>query len=215
VIIDTAIRILDEDGLEGVSMRRVAEELGTGAASLYAHVANKDELLDLVHDRVMGEVRIPTLDPARWQEQLREVAMESFRVYTSHQDIARVSLANVPTGPNALRISEGMLGIMLAGGVPPQVAAYALDRLALYIAADAYEGTLYRKLWLDSGLSREDFMESYFGKIREFFQNLPADRFPLLTTHVDELMSGDSDQRFEFGLDMLIRSLDTYTPDLG
>jgi hypothetical protein len=186
--------------------------LGTGAASLYAHVANKDELLELVHDRIMSEIEVPTPDPAHWQDQLREIAMQSFRVYTAHRDIARVSLASVPTGPNALRIAEGWLAIMLAGGVPPKVAAFAVDRFALYIAADAFEGTLYDKLYQESGQSREEFMESYFGSVRDFFQNLPADRFPLLTRHVNELMEGTSEERFEFGLDMLIRSLGTYVP---
>ena len=204
-------------------MRRVAEELGTGAASLYAHVANKDELLELVHDRIMGEIEVPAPDPAHWQDQLREIAMQSFRVYTSHRDIARVSLANVPTGPNALRIAEGMArhhagrGRAATGRGVRAGPARALHRRR------RLRGHALSQALAESGLSREDFMESYFGSVREFFQNLPADRFPLLTTHVDELMDGDSEQRFEFGLDMLIRSLGTYAandlgardPDLG
>jgi AcrR family transcriptional regulator len=210
VIVDTAVRLLDADGLDGVSMRRVAEVLGTGPASLYAHVANKDELLELLHDRVIGEIEVPAPDPERWQQQLREVAMSAFRVYSEHNDIARVSLANVPTSPNALRMAEGMMAIMLAGRVPAQVAAYAIDRLALYIAADAYEGTLFSKRRSLAGQSQEEFTQDYFANIREFFSSLPADRFPLLTAHVDALMSGDSNARFEFGLDMLIRSLATY-----
>jgi AcrR family transcriptional regulator len=210
VIVDTAIRLLDRDGLDGVSMRRVAEELGTGPASLYAHVANKDELLDLVHDRVMGDLDVPVADPDHWQEQLRTVAMDSFKLYEKHRDLARVSLANVPTGPNALRIAEGMMAIMLAGRVPPKVAAFTVDRLALYIAADSFEGTLYTKMWLESGLSKEEFMENHFGRVRSFFMSLPPDRFPLITKHVDDLMAGTSEERFEFGLDMFIRSLQTY-----
>ncbi|WP_203920075.1 TetR/AcrR family transcriptional regulator [Rugosimonospora africana] len=210
LIVETALRLVDADGLDGVSMRRVAEELGTGPASLYAHVANKEELLDLVHDRVMGEVPVPPPDPERWQEQLREVALRAFQVYASHRDISRVSLANVPTGPNALRLAEGMMALMLAGRVPPLVAAYAIDRLALYIAADAYEGTLFYKRRVEAGQSHEEFTEAYFDSVRSFFTSLPPDRFPLLSKHVDALMSGDSAQRFEFGLDMLIRSLATY-----
>jgi AcrR family transcriptional regulator len=210
VIVDAALRLLDADGLDGVSMRRVAEELGTGPASLYAHVANKDELLELVHDRVLGEIEVPTPDPRRWQEQLREMAMGAFRVYAAHHDIARVSLANVPTTPNALRMAEGMMAIMMAGGVPPQQAAYAIDRLALYIAADAYEGTLYYQRRTARGQSHEEFQGDYFDKIRSFFRSLPRDRFPLLASHADTLTAGDSEKRFEFGLDMLIRSLATY-----
>src|SRR5689334_23235283 len=101
VILETALRLLDADGLEGVSMRRVADELGTGPASLYAHVANKEELLELLHDRVLAEVELPEPDPEHWQDQLREVGRRLYEVYGRHREIASVSLANVPTGPNA------------------------------------------------------------------------------------------------------------------
>ena len=82
----------------------------------------------------------------------------------AHRDIARVSLAIVPTGPNALRIAEGMLAIMLAGGVPPKVAAFAAGPARALHRADAFEGTLYDKLYQESGQTREEFMESYFGE---------------------------------------------------
>ncbi|WP_345631528.1 TetR/AcrR family transcriptional regulator C-terminal domain-containing protein [Rugosimonospora acidiphila] len=209
-IVDVALRLVDADGLEGVSMRRVAEELGTGPASLYAHVANKEELLELVHDRVLGEVELPEPDPEHWREQLRAVAMSAFRVYVAHRDISRVSLANIPTGLNGLRMGEGLMAIMLAGGVPPQVAAYAIDRLALYIAADAYEGAIFSKRRTATGQSHEEYAQAYYDGVRSFFTSLPPERFPLLSKHVDLLMSGDSGQRFEFGLDMFIRSLATY-----
>jgi AcrR family transcriptional regulator len=210
MIVDTAIRLLDQDGLDGVSMRRVAEQLGTGPASLYAHVANKEELLDLMHDRVMSEIEVPQPDPARWQEQLRDVLLHSSEVLEKHRDVARLSLANVPTGQNALRISEGIMAIMLAGGVPPQVAAFAVDRLALYIAADAYEGSLFVRQWADSGVDQNKFVTDHRESVRSFFRALPADRFPLLNSHADVLTGGTREVRREFGLDMLIRSLATY-----
>jgi AcrR family transcriptional regulator len=213
VIVDTAIRLLDADGLDGVSMRRVAEELGTGAASLYAHVANKEELLDLVFDKISGGVEVPAPDPARWQEQIRELATTMHRTFVAHRDIAAVSLANIPTGPHALRVADGMLAILLAGGVPPRVAGWFLDRVALYIAADAYEGSLYEKRQKASGLPPEEFMTEYVGGIRSFYENLPPDRFPALSANVDALMGGDGDERFGFGLDMMIRSLATYAPE--
>src|SRR5579862_1206401 len=74
VIVETALGILDSDGLEALSMRRIAEELDTGAASLYWHVGSKDGLLDLLFDHVIGEQQIPDPDPAHWQEQLKHVA---------------------------------------------------------------------------------------------------------------------------------------------
>ena len=68
-----ALAIVDAEGLDAMTMRRVAQELGTGAASLYAHVAGKEELLELVVERVIGEVEIPDEpDPEHWQEQLKD-----------------------------------------------------------------------------------------------------------------------------------------------
>ncbi len=210
-IVDAALAVLDAEGLDAVSMRRVAEELGTGAASLYAHVANKEELLDLIRERVLSEVRLPEADPARWQEQIRELAFEIQRAHAKHQDIARLSLGNIPVGYHALRVGECMLSIMLAGGVPPSVAALATDRLSLYIAADSYEGALIVSRYkLDSPESNERFY-AHLSEIHEYYKTLPQEQFPSLRQHVDELMQADSDERFAFGLDMLIRSLETYT----
>jgi AcrR family transcriptional regulator len=210
VIVDTALRLLDRDGLDGVSMRRVAEELGTGAASLYAHVANKEELLDLLLDRVVGGVDVPDPDPERWQEQIRDVGIQMYRIYKAHRDIALVNLGSIPTSENGLRIADRMMAIMLAGGVPPRVAGWALDRLALYISADAFEGSILYKRQQESGLPFEEYATQYYDRVKDFYSSLPPDRFPTLSKHLGDLMGGDGDERFAFGLDMIIRSLSTY-----
>ncbi|MDI1459741.1 TetR/AcrR family transcriptional regulator [Catellatospora sp. KI3] len=215
-IVEAALAVLDREGLEAVSMRRVAEELGTGAASLYAHVANKDELLELAYDRIIGGIRLPEApDPDRWQEQLREIARESYRVVGAHGDIAQVALANVPTGPNALRIADAMLGILITAGLPPQQAAWAVDRIAMYLSADAYEGALYRARQRAMGATEEEFIQQYFGQLGDYFRTLPAARLPFFAAHVDEMLSGDGDQRFEFGLELLIGGLARLIPARG
>ncbi|WP_344859173.1 TetR/AcrR family transcriptional regulator C-terminal domain-containing protein [Planomonospora alba] len=207
LIVSTGLRIVDAEGLEALSMRRVAQELGTGPASLYAHVANKEELLDLIYDQVMAEIHVPEPDPGRWLEQLRETLMEAFRVFASHADVARVGLANIPTTPNALRIAEGQLAIMLAGGVPPRVAALMLDRFGLYICAGAYENAIYLHRQRGSDKDLDAFMAETFGQIPAFYRSLPADRFPRIVAHVDELTDADDRERFEFGLDLMLRGL--------
>src|SRR2546429_8153285 len=73
-IVKAAIDLLDREGLPALSMRRLGDELGAGAASLYWHVGSKDGLLDLVLDEIIGEQQVPDPDPARWQEQLKDAA---------------------------------------------------------------------------------------------------------------------------------------------
>jgi AcrR family transcriptional regulator len=211
LIVATALRILDAEGLEAVSMRRVAQELETGPASLYAHVSNKEELLDLMFEEVAGEITLPgEPDPERWQEQLKELCRDVWRVLLRHRDITRVSLANIPTGPNALAVSERMLAIMRAGGVSRQAAGWAIDRIFLYVNADAYELSLqFSKT--PPGVEPEKHMAQFFGQIRSFFESLPPDRFPYTVDMVPELMNGDGERRFEFGLELLIAGLSAFT----
>src|SRR3954468_23240438 len=123
-IVETAIKVLDEVGLAGFSMRRVADALNTGAASLYWHVGSKDGLFDLIFEEIIGEQvgEIPDPDPEHWQEQLKEVARTMRRAILRHRDIVQLSIGRIPMGPNALRMSERVLAIMRAGGVPDELA---------------------------------------------------------------------------------------------
>jgi AcrR family transcriptional regulator len=200
-IVAAAIAILDRDGLDAVSTRRVAEDLGTGSASLYAHVASRDELLELMVDRIAGEIEVPEPDAAHWQDQLRSYARHAEGVWARHADITRASLASIPTGPNQLRVTEGLLAILRAVGFSDRIAAWAVDRLQLYIDADAYEGSLHAAR-IKQGLD----VESYLSSIRDYYQRLPADRFPVLTSMGDAVVA-DPQARFEFGLDLLIDGL--------
>jgi AcrR family transcriptional regulator len=202
-IVEAALRVLDREGLEGVSMRRVAEELGTGAGSLYWHVGNKDELLGLVFERVAGEVELPPPDPARWQEQYKDVARNARRVLRSHRDIARWSLGRIPIGPNTLRVNEWQLSLLRAAGIPDRVAALAGDLFGLYVGAHAFEETL----GLSSPTGEELPAEEVIAMLRGYLASLPPTRFPNIVELVDELMAGGPDDRFEFGLDLFVRGL--------
>src|SRR5438874_171511 len=139
VIVEAALRVVDREGIDGATMRRVADELNTGAASLYWHVRNREELLHLMLDTVAGEIRLPKPDPKNWQAQVKQLGREMRRALLRHKDIAKATMGRIPLGPNALRVSEWTLGLLRAAGIPDRTAALVIDLFALYVGAHATE----------------------------------------------------------------------------
>ena len=194
-----ALRIVDAEGLDALSMRRLAQELGVQASGLYTYVSGKSELLQLMLERVSAEVEIPDPDPERWQEQVKDVLRDLYRVLSAHRDLAGAALANIPLSASALTFADRAIALLLAGGLPPKVAAFAADLLPQYVTVSAYEGSLFAQR-----LEREP---GYFEEVSAYFAALPPERFPTLTLLRDELMSNEGDERFEFGLDVLVRGI--------
>jgi AcrR family transcriptional regulator len=207
-VVDAALRVLAREGTEGLSMRRVAEELGTGPASLYWHVAGKDELINLLVDRVAGEIEMPPPDPARWQEQLKEWMLQARRVFQRYPGVAGLTLGRVPVGPNLVRWNEWILALLRGAGVPDKIAAYAGDIGGLYLGATSYEEGLPPP----SPTGQELPPDQLVAMFRDYFASLPADQFPNIHATLDELFSGGPDERFELGLDVIIRGLASYIP---
>ena len=206
-IVQTALRLVAAEGLEAVSMRRLAAEFATGPSSLYAHVANKDELYELMFDEICREITIPEPDPARWREQIKELARSGYEAMVRHGDIAKAALARIPTGPNAMRVSDAMLGTLLGAGMEPTTAGWALDRIFLYIVADAYENSIYLHRFDDSPEKMHEYFVEMTGRLQAYYASLPTSEYPHLQAHAEAMTSGDGRQRIEFGLDMLIDGL--------
>jgi TetR/AcrR family tetracycline transcriptional repressor len=206
-IVDAALRVVEREGANGLSMRRVAEELGTGPASLYWHIASKDELINLMVDRVVSEIQVPPPDPARWQEQVKEWMLQARRVLQRYPGVAGLTLGRIPTGPNLVRLTEWLLALLRGAGVPDRIAAYAGDLGGLYLGATAYEETLAP---LQSPTGEDLPPEEIIKMFRGYFESLPADQFPNIHATLDELFSGGPDERFELGLDVIIRGLASY-----
>ena len=199
LILDTAMRILREEGLDAVTMRRLATELDTGPASLYVYIRNREELLNAMLDRVGTMVPLEEPDPSRWREQIHRMVDGVLRVMEEHRGIARVAVANVPTGENSLRFADNLLGVLLAGGVAPRDAAWACDILPLITVASAIETATYQE--------RGDEQEAVAGEIAAVFTTLPAERYPNLVRLGDELVSGNGDERFHFAIDTFLDGL--------
>ena len=201
-IVAASLGILRAEGVDALSMRRVATELGTGAASLYAHVAHKEELLDLLLDEVLGQIDLPVPDAARWREQVTALWTASHAALARNGDIARVLLGRVPMGPNSLRVAEATMAILRGGGVPDQAVAWAVDVVGSFVAATAIETAEHVNLQRDGGDPAE-----YYDRVFRYFAQLPADRFPVTAALVPVLTKGDGDDRFAFGLDLIVRGL--------
>ncbi len=209
-IVAAAIGLLDREGLAALSMRRLAEELGTGAASLYWHVGSKDGLLDLVLDQLIGEVKIPGPDPPHWQEQLKEVAREQRRISLRHPYIVRISIGRIPMGPNALLFSERVLAILRAGGLPPRLAVQGYLLLIATINGFTIDETGVGDDGPDPGgilASNAGDLQQVADMARDYIASLPAALFPNMTTLADEFALSDPDERFELLLDIFVDGL--------
>ena len=202
-IVDAAIAITRTEGLDAVTMRRVAAELDTGAASLYVYVRNRDELLRAMMDRVAGIVPLVAPEPERWREQVHDL-MRGFRdALEAHPGLASVLTGDVPTTENVLAGAENLLGILLAGGIASQDAAWAVDILMLIMTATATEADLRRAAGRTTEADRDDAI----AQIRDIFAGLPATRFPLLIAHASELVAGAGEERFRFAIDTFLDGL--------
>lgn len=108
-IAEAAVDVADAEGLERLSMRKVAARLGMGAMSLYRYVASKEELIDLMVDRVRGESMPPDEPAGGWREELRASAWRSRSLYLRHPWIAGISMGRSVPGPNALAALERLM----------------------------------------------------------------------------------------------------------
>jgi AcrR family transcriptional regulator len=205
-IVEAALRVLDREGVDGLSMHKVARELGTGAASLYWHVRNKGELLQLLSERLAAEMELPDPDPSRWQEQLKDVARQQRAAAHRHRDGARITLGRVPSGPTIARINEWLFELLSPAGIPDRVIAYLGDMAALYVGAYAFE----ESLGLASPTGEDLPPEQIVAMFRDYLLSLPADQFPHIHRAIDDIFGGDSDDRFEFGIDVILRGIGTF-----
>ena len=202
-IVEAALGILRTEGLEAVTMRRVAAELDTGPASLYVYVRNRDELVAAMLDRVSETVELESPDPRRWRAQLHTLLTRMLKALEAHPGIAAVTVASPPTSVATLRFAENMLGILLAGGVSRQDAAWACDILPLLTTASAVESDTRR----DRGLTTEADRQRAVGHMRDAFTTLPPEQFPLINSTLDEMVTGDTDDRFAFAIDVFVDGL--------
>jgi AcrR family transcriptional regulator len=202
-VVDTALDVIATEGYEALTMRRLAGALDTGPASLYAHVVNKADLDELLIGRLCAQLSLPEPDPATWRDQIRFVCVQVRDVYLRYPGISRAALALAPTDLEIVRVSEGMLAILLAGGVAPQAAAWSIDALLLYVAAYCLELSVLTQRKVHN---EADWVVDT-DELRRRLTALPVETFPQTTRHAAELTAGEGHDRFDFTVALMIDGL--------
>jgi len=199
-VVDAALAILQSEGLEAVTMRRVAQALDTGAASLYVYVPNREGLLQAMLNRVTATIKLEPPNPSRWRPQLHSLLRRIHEALVAHPGLAALTLADPPTTEAVLLVTENLLGILRAGGIEPQDAAWACDIFVLLVTGVASEDDVRRARGRDTA----DDLRGQVDDLYKIFTGLPPDRFPLLAAHAAEMVAGDGDERFRFAIDVVV-----------
>lgn len=192
----TAVELVRAEGLARVTMRRLAQELDTGAASLYVYVRNTAELHAAVLDELLGSVELESAGD--WQQRLEHVLRSYTQVLFEYPGLAQSALVARPSGANYLRLIETLLALLAEGGVPKAQAAWGIDLLLQVMTASAAEHA-------DGGATGD--WEATASAVR----NVSADTHPQLAEYGDALFAGPGEARLEWGIRVLINGI-TSTP---
>jgi AcrR family transcriptional regulator len=204
VITAAALDLVRRESLDAVTLRKVADRLDTGPASLYVYVENREELLERMLDQVLSEVPSVRVEARRWQARLVELFNGMLAALDRYPGIAQVGLGSLSNSPAGLSITENALALMRAGTVPDQAAAWACDALLLYTFAHSVEHAIERRRVPTTPQHKSADID-FIAEFRVLLASLPEEEFPNLKSMAVTMTSGDDAQRFEFGLKALIR----------
>ncbi|MER6916542.1 TetR/AcrR family transcriptional regulator C-terminal domain-containing protein [Streptomyces sp. NPDC000594] len=160
-IVAEAIALLDSEGLDALSMRRLGTRLNAGATSMYSHVTNKDELIELVVDEVYREIEIPVVDgPEGWRAAARTSAHSLRAAILRHPWIAAVlgEVSGASLGPNMMQMSERILALFEDGGFHPDDASTAMSTLFAYVFGTTTSEAAWLTKLARSGQSEEEWL---------------------------------------------------------
>jgi AcrR family transcriptional regulator len=199
-IVAAALAVMRAEGLDRVTMRRLAAELDTGAASLYVYVRNTAELHAAMLEELLRQIDLsPVTASGDWQDRLIEVLTSYTAILIEHLGLAQSALVTRPSGPTYFGLVEAILALLDAGGVSPDRASWAMDLLLHVATATAVEhGIRVRAI---DALEEEDALAAAL-------RDVPADQFPhIAAIGAAELMSGPG--RLDWGFRVLINGVVT------
>ena len=192
-IVATALKIVDEEGAEALSLRVLAQRLDSSTATLYRHFANRAELINHVIDLTVGSVPVQAdeLRSLGWEDACRGIATSVFENLRRHPNVAPLLLSQAPTGPNAMALREIALQVLLDAGFSPHVAIRCYATLARFVLGFAIQ------------LNGQDVADA---ALAEAYGHTSQDAFPA-TTAVAPFVPVPLHDEFSFGLDLLITGL--------
>ena len=199
-VLRAAVVLADSGGLEALTMRRLGEELGVEAMSLYKHVANKEDLLDGMVDLVFGEIDLPTGE-AGWRPAMRERAVSARSALTRHPWATALMQSRTSPGAATLRHHDTVIGTLRRAGFSVVLTAHAFSAIDAYVYGFALQE---RSLPFETVEQAEEVG-------RQMFARMPAGEFPHLTEFTVEhvLQPGyDYGAEFEYGLDLVLDGLE-------
>jgi AcrR family transcriptional regulator len=198
-VMAAAIELADRDGIESISMRKLAHELGVEAMSLYTHVRNKNDLLDGMADAVISQIPMSADGAAGWKASLRQLVLAARSIMLRHPWAPRTVETQTAPGPAVLQYANSVLGILREGGFSIAQAHHALHILGSRLLG------FTQALFDDSGDLEP---EAAAGLARELGASHPyAVEMALAVTHGGALGRCDDDAEFEFALDFILDGL--------
>ncbi len=201
-IVATAVGIMRSEGLAKVTMRRLAQELDTGPASLYVYVANTAELHAAILDELLEPLRAE--DDGDWRERLEGLLASYTATLFAHPGLARAALVIQPSGAHYLRLIESLLALLDEGGIAPAQAAWGVDLLLQYTTATAAEQAT-RDQSADTRAVWDSLTDTLHGTSER--------THPHIAARATQLVSGTAEQRMSWGIATLINGIrDTPVP---
>jgi AcrR family transcriptional regulator len=195
-VLRAAMELADREGIEALSMRRLASELGVEAMSLYYYVKSKGDILDGIVDLALGEV-VPPSSGSDWKSAVRDGAISYHDTLRRHTWVT-----SVPTSGDAsvaqLRYMDALLRRLREAGLSPELTHHAYHALDSHVVGSA--------LWL-ARVPPKDELDAL---ARDVLQQLPVDSYPDLVLHVQQHLSGAARgmKFFEFGLDLILDGIE-------
>ena len=198
-VLRAAIGLADDEGIDTLSMRRLGQALGVEAMSLYNHVANKEDILDGITDRVVSEFELPP-PGAPWKSAIRRTAISAHEVLVRHPWAASLMLLPSRTSSARLRYMEGILGSLREGGFSAEMTHHAYHALDSHISGF----TLWEVHFQFTAEEADEVASTFLGR-------LGPDEYPYLLEHAGVHMNearADDEGEFAFGLDLILDGLE-------